>query len=170
MKRALRLDSTMLIIILTRSREPVGVPRYPGYLIYPPASVIQVRLGSSFAGGTRKLPLYGRHLLFCALVCHDSVWHGKCPFPPLFFSLAPWFLFWLLGRFGLACYLRKDSIWGRILDIFGVGGTPKFYLFLYQGQAEHDIEKYQQGNGETLPLPVWQYWLGAGSVTVSFWQ
>ena len=41
---------TQCMIILTRSREPVEVPKSPGYLMCPPATVIRVQLGSSFCG------------------------------------------------------------------------------------------------------------------------
>ena len=47
---ALRLDNTLLMMSLTSSSDPVGVPTSPGYTMILPAIVIRVQLGYDFWG------------------------------------------------------------------------------------------------------------------------
>ena len=47
---ALRCDSTLLIMSLTSSSDPVGVPISPGYVMLLTEIVILVRLGSDYWG------------------------------------------------------------------------------------------------------------------------
>ena len=51
---ALHRDITLLIMSLTSSSDPVGVPTLPGYLILLPEIVILVWLGSDFWGRTSQ--------------------------------------------------------------------------------------------------------------------
>ena len=48
----LRLENTLLMMILTSSSDPVGVPTLPGYTTLLPKIVIHVRLGYNFWGST----------------------------------------------------------------------------------------------------------------------
>ena len=54
---ALRLNNTLLIMSLTSSRNPVGVPTSPGYTMLLPAILIHVQFGSDFCGRTSQTTL-----------------------------------------------------------------------------------------------------------------
>ena len=65
-KVALCRDSTLSIISLTSSSDPVWVPTSPGYKMLLPAIVILVRLGSNF-GGRNSQPNLLREIYFLLL-------------------------------------------------------------------------------------------------------
>ena len=62
---ALQRDRTLLIMRLTRSREPVGVPMLPGQKMRLPAFVIRVQLGYYFWGLTSYTTVEWQNIFFC---------------------------------------------------------------------------------------------------------